>query len=388
MSQQRLGVWLIGARGSIATTAIAGHRAVVDGIAGPTGLVTETWPFAGVPLIDLQDMVFGGHDVSDVPLSERARDLAVDRVLPATLPEQVAAELGEVGTHIRPGARSGAGPGTLARLRADLDTFREEHGLRHVVVVNVASTEPVPPASSIELAADELVRAATAASSDLPASLLYAVAALESRCAYVDFTPSPATRSRGVDELARAHGVPYAGRDGKTGETLLKAALAPMFADRALAVRSWAATNLLGGGDGRTLASPDAAASKLASKSGVVSAVLGDEVEAPVRIDYLADLGEWKTAWDLIAFDGFLGTRMRLQLTWDGCDSALAAPLVLDLARLAGLALERGESGPLGQLGYFFKDPVGTAEHRLAQQFEMLRAWAASSPARQSVSLP
>jgi myo-inositol-1-phosphate synthase len=297
----------------------------------------------------------------------------------------VAAELDEVERAIRPGARPGDGAGTLSRLRADLDAFREDHGLRDVVVVNVASTEPLPPASCVELAADDLARAAAAGSREVPASLLYAIAALQSGCAYVDFTPSPATRARGVDELARDRGLPYAGRDGKTGETLLKAALAPMFADRALAVRSWAATNLLGGGDGRTLARPETAASKLASKSGVISGVLGDDVEAPVRIDYLADLGEWKTAWDMISFEGFLGTRMRMQFIWDGCDSALAAPLVLDLARLAGLALQRGETGPLGQLGYFFKDPVGTSEHRLAQQFEVLRSWA-DSPGCQGVA--
>lgn len=387
MSQQRLGVWLVGARGSVATTAIAGRRAVVDGHARPTGLVSETQPFAGVPLVGLDGMVFGGHDVSDVPLVAGARQLAVGGVLPAALPEQVGAELEEVERAIRPGARAGDGPDTLARLRADLDAFREDHGLRDVVVVNVASTEPLPPVSCVDLAADDLVAAAEAGTCGVPASLLYAIAALQSGCAYVDFTPSPATRARGVDEMARAQGLPYAGRDGKTGETLLKAALAPMFADRALAVRSWAATNLLGGGDGRTLARPENAASKLASKSGVISGVLGDEVEAPVRIEYLADLGEWKTAWDMIGFDGFLGTRMRMQFIWDGCDSALAAPLVLDLARLAGLALQRGESGPLGQLGYFFKDPVGTSEHRLAQQFEVLRSWA-GSPGCQAVPRP
>jgi myo-inositol-1-phosphate synthase len=95
-----------------------------------------------------------------------------------------------------------------------------------------------------------------------------------------------------------------------------------------------------------------------------------------LHIDYVPDLGEWKTAWDHISFEGFLGTRMTLQFTWQGCDSALAAPLVLDLARLTARAHMAGEVGPLGPLAFFFKDPVASSEHRLAQQYEDLRTWA------------
>ena len=86
-------------------------------------------------------------------------------------------------------------------------------------------------------------------------------------------------------------------------------------------------------------------------------------------------MGEWKTAWDHIVFEGFLGVRMKLQFTWEGCDSALAAPLLLDLIRLAALALERGEGGPMVSLAFFFKDPVGTSEHQLHRQYEMLERW-------------
>ena len=95
-----------------------------------------------------------------------------------------------------------------------------------------------------------------------------------------------------------------------------------------------------------------------------------------MRIDCVRDLGEWKTAWDHIAFEGFLGVRMKLQFTWEGCDSALAAPLLLDLARLGALALERGETGFVEELAFFFKDPAGTDEHALDRQFAMLERWA------------
>jgi myo-inositol-1-phosphate synthase len=174
-----------------------------------------------------------------------------------------------------------------------------------------------------------------------------------------------------------ARRLPWAGNDGKTGETLVKAALAPMFASRALLVRSWAGTNLLGGGDGATLADPAAAASKTASKQRSLGELLGYGVDGTTHIDYVPDLGDWKTAWDHVSFEGFLGVRMSLQFTWQGCDSALAAPLVLDLARLVARAHEIGEVGPVGAFGFFFKDPAGTAEHRLAAQYEALRGWAA-----------
>ncbi|GAB3883829.1 hypothetical protein GCM10029964_043840 [Kibdelosporangium lantanae] len=97
---------------------------------------------------------------------------------------------------------------------------------------------------------------------------------------------------------------------------------------------------------------------------------------APLHIDNVANLGERKIAWDHVAFEGFLGAQMSLQFTWDGYDSALAAPLVLDLARLVAAAHADGQSGPLADLAFFFKDPLGTDEHRFAQQTRMLTDWA------------
>ena len=144
---------------------------------------------------------------------------------------------------------------------------------------------------------------------------------------------------------------------------------------RALHVRSWAGMNLLGGGDGEALADPARVQSKLDSKGRLLEEILGYPVEAPVHIEDVRDMGEWKTAWDHIVFEGFLGVRMKLQFVWEGCDSTLAAPLLLDLARLLALALERGESGVISELAYFFKDPAGTREHALHRQYEMLERW-------------
>jgi myo-inositol-1-phosphate synthase len=89
-------------------------------------------------------------------------------------------------------------------------------------------------------------------------------------------------------------------------------------------------------------------------------------------------MGEWKTAWDHVTFEGFLGVRMSAQVTWQGCDSTLAAPLVIDLARLTALAHQRGRSGPLAALAFFFKDPVAATDHRVVAQYDTLQAWAAT----------
>ncbi len=209
----------------------------------------------------------------------------------------------------------------------------------------------------------------------LPASSLYAAAALRAGCSYVNFTPSTGIRHPELAAQAAAAGVPWAGRDGKTGQTLLRAVLAPMFAQRALAVRAWSGANLLGGGDGAALADEAAAAAKNAGKARVLHDTLATVPEGEVHIDDVPAMGEWKTAWDHVAFDGFLGTRMVLQTIWQGCDSALAAPLVLDLARLVARAHERGLSGPLDELGFYFKDPDGPTS-ALSEQYRHLVAFA------------
>ncbi|MFI1206172.1 inositol-3-phosphate synthase [Streptomyces sp. NPDC020802] len=355
VSPSRVGVWLIGARGSVATTAVAGCAAVTAGLRPPTGMVTETDAFHEAGLPALSSLVFGGHDVVDCPLPKRAETLAAGGVLPPDLPSAVAAELVAADREIRTG---GPLPGDtrsedelVEALAHDIRDFARRCGAARTVVVNVASTEPVPTGAA------------------LPASSLYAAAALRAGCPYVNFTPSMGLHHPRLASEAASCGLPYAGRDGKTGQTLLRSVLGPMFAQRALTVRAWSGTNLLGGGDGAALADPAAAAAKNAGKERVLADTLGTIPEGETHIDDVPSLGDWKTAWDHIAFDGFLGTRMVLQTTWQGCDSALAAPLILDLARLVARAHEVGLSGPLSELGFYFKDPVGEGPAALGEQY-------------------
>ncbi|MGA5168657.1 MULTISPECIES: inositol-3-phosphate synthase [Streptomyces] len=359
-----VGVWFVGARGSVATTAVAGCAAVAAGLRPPTGMVTETPPFAASGLPALTSLVFGGHDTAACPLPKRAEELTAAGVLPHGLADAVRGELTAADAEIRPGGPSAGDTRTddalIASFTSDITGFTRRHHLSRTVVINVASTESAPGPDDPRPA---------------PSSL-YAAAALRAGCPYVNFTPSTGLRTTALTEAFAARGLPHAGRDGKTGQTLLRSVLAPMFVQRALSVRAWSGTNLLGGGDGAALADPAAAAAKNAGKERVLTDTLGHTPQGEVHIDDVPALGDWKTAWDHIAFDGFLGSRMVLQTIWQGCDSALAAPLVLDLARLVARAHEAGLSGPLPGLGFYFKDPDG-GPAALADQYAALLAFAA-----------
>ncbi|WP_430790321.1 inositol-3-phosphate synthase [Actinoplanes sp. G11-F43] len=377
-----LGVWLVGGRGSVAVTSIVGAFALRAGLTPPTGCVTELPEFRDAGLAGFGDLVFGGHDPSPVPLIKKAEQLGDSGVVPAALVRAVHDDLAAADAEIRP-VPDGPDQATIAaRLAADLADFQQRHSLDRVVVINVSSTEATPephPAHDSLAALEEALRTGAAV---LPWSALYAYAAFTAGCAFVDFTPSAGARLPALAELARREELPHAGHDGKTGETLLKSVLAPMFAHRNLRVRTWSGMNLLGGGDGATLTDPGANAAKSASKQRVLEETLGYQPQGVVRIDFVEDLGDFKTAWDLISFQGFLGTGMRLEFTWHGCDSALAAPLILDLARLTGAAHAAGRRGPLTDLAFFFKDPLGDGPHGLADQWQALTAFAAGLGAR------
>ncbi len=375
----RVGVWLVGGRGSVATTALTGAAAVAAELAEPTGLVTTNFDQPGLP--GLGDLIFGGHDVVETPLAIRAARLVDEGVLPVGLPQTLGGAIEAAESEQRPGitgreARQEPRP-ALARIVSDLDSFRTRHDLSRIVVVNVSSTEaPVDPHPAHE-DPSALMDALDRGLGVLPPSALYALAAVQTGAGFVDFTPSVGARLPAIEALAEAHEVPLAGSDGKTGETFMKSVLAPALGQRNLKVRSWAGMNILGGGDGAALRDPDRAQSKLDSKGKLLEEILGYPVEAPIHIEDVRDMGEWKTAWDHIVFEGFLGVRMKLQFTWEGCDSALAAPLLLDLMRLMALALERRERGVMANLAFFFKDPAGCTEHSLHRQYEMLERWVA-----------
>ena len=377
MSQ--LAVWIVGAAGHVGTCTLAGWAALRAGLMPPTGLVTVGDPLGALPLAGFDEVAFGGHELRERSLAEAARALVAEGILPAAVVEHpaVAAAIAAAQAELRPGIAGSGGWDELQRIRADLAGFRDRHGAARVVVLNVASTEADPPdvrdAGALPDEPEALL-AAVQGGRRLPASSVYAAAALDLGMAYVNFTPSTGADLPGLDALARARGAVHAGADGKTGQTLVKTVLAPMFAVRRLRVQSWVSHNILGNEDGRALDDPGRRAAKQRSKAAPLAAILGYAPESRVGIDYVPSYGDWKLAWDRIVFEGFGGAQMSLELTWRGSDTALAAPLCIDLIRLVELAQRRGERGALHHLALFFKSPLGTAEHRLERQWQTLLA--------------
>jgi len=396
MAARRVGVWLIGAKGGVATTMMTGLAALRRGAIDPVGLLTETAPFAGLSLVAFDDLVVGGHDIRSGRLGDEARRMwSESRAIPPDLIDGAAAFFAEVEPRLRPGTLVASGDrirsladasaaalvetprAAIARIRHDLEEFASAQRLDHVVVVNVASTEPPPTLpiprdfTDLEPLLDDPDRC------PLPSSSLYFLAAAEAGASYINFTPSTGATPACLQAVARDRGVAHAGCDGKTGETLLKSVLAPMFAARNLQVMSWVGHNIFGNMDGKVLDDPRNKAAKVKSKDHLLAAILGYPPQTHVSIEYIESLGDWKTAWDHVHFRGFLGTPMTLQFTWQGCDSILAAPLVLDLVRLVERAQRSGECGPLEWLACFFKSPIGVSEQSFAAQVTMLMEWVA-----------
>ena len=389
VSGKGTGLWLVGGRGSVATTAAVGITALSRNLAGPTGLTTASEEFADVPLAAFGDIVIGGHDVGTTPLAEKALALSAAGMIDGALVAAVSDDLTAIDPNILPVPTAATQQGEIEKRAQDILDFQAKYDLARVVVIDVSSTEPLPAYRS-EFEDRALLEASLAKPGEkvLPPSSIGALAAVHAGAAYACFTPSTSLNLPVLWQWATDAGIPFAGQDGKTGETLLRTVLAPMFTSRGMKVRSWAGTNLLGGGDGSTLADPEAVRSKLASKNRGLHALLGNDVVAPLHIDNVPDLGDIKTAWDHVSAEGFLGSRVILQTTWSAYDSMLAAPLVIDLARLLSLAQASGESGPMGALGCFFKDPWGSDIHAFAEQSKVLTEWAQAVAARLPVGTP
>lgn len=398
MPSPRIGIWFIGARGGVAATAIVGLAALQKGLIDSVGLVSSLPQFASLDLAGWSSFVVGGHEIREGTLNESLERLHTEsRVIDSAIVAACRDELAAIDSRIRPGSLASCGPtigglagksmdsfaaeapaATIERVKDDLRNFQHETKVDRVVVVNVASTEPAGDHSQLPERWDQLAKLLKdKTTSPLPASSLYAIAALDLGLAYVNFTPSLGASPAAIQELATLRGTCHAGQDGKTGETLLKSVLAPMFAARNLEVLSWVGHNIFGNLDGLVLDDPANKAAKVQNKDQLVKSILGYDPQTLVSIEYIRSLGDWKTAWDHIHFKGFLGTPMTLQLTWQGCDSLLAAPLVLDLVRFVELSRRGKEVGVLAHLGSFFKRPLGLEEHDFSRQFSLLCDWAA-----------
>lgn len=400
MARPKLGLWLIGAKGGVATSVTVGLCALRRGLADATGLVSALPQFAGLDFADWNDFTIGGHEIRETTLFAEAMQLVRgNHALDGDLVAKLKGDLDKLDKNTRPGTLVNVGAtiegladptlrkvkesprAAIERFQADFQEFNKKNKLDQLIVLNLASTEPAPD-EELPAKWKDLSKLLDKKNCPLPASSLYAIAALDLGLPYINFTPSLGSAPPAIDELARERGTCHMGHDGKTGETLLKSVLGPMFAARNLQVMSWVGHNIFGNLDGKVLDDPANKRTKVRSKDRLLHQILGYSPQTLVTIEYIASLGDWKTAWDHVHFKGFLGTPMTLQFTWQGCDSLLAAPLVLDLVRFTELAHRRGERGLLTFLASFFKSPLGTTEHDFVRQFQMLQKWAAESPAK------
>lgn len=390
---RKTGIWAIGALGDISTCAIVGVEAIKEGLTSTCGMVTELDFFREMELVPIAGIVFGGYDIRKSNIYQSAIAFAKQNgVLNEALIEKLRENLFDVSANIKNGLTLNCGDavrklnnvrldfdslplqGIVETIQRDIAEFKEKHGLDNVVVINLASAEEFRETNGWSDDPERLREIIRDDKRDiLPASVLYAYAAVDGGYPYINFTSSLGSSCKAIDAIAREKGVPHMGKDGKTGETLVKSVLAPMFYARNLKVMSWESHNILGNRDGMILDSPKNKIMKLNDKNELLPAILkDDEVNSHVRIDYVPSLGDWKTAWDFIHFMGFMNTKMSLQFTWQGADSLLAAPLAIDLARLADDARLRGEKGALPHLSSFFKSPYGVEEHGFAAQFDTL----------------
>ena len=397
-SSEPVGLWLVGARGSIGSTVALGLMALRRGLIPPVGLATELDPLCRLGFAAFDQLVLGGCDVRRTKVADGVRELVDEGVVSAAVAAACAADLAELDERLCAGffgegdadlsalrsatedrevaRRTALAPRErIAAVREDLDRFRSEHGLSRLVVVNVASTES-PPAGDDDWQTTAGFEAALDSGRALPASCLYARAAFEAGAGFVNFTPSLGASIPALREQASRQGLPHCGSDGKTGETLVKTTLAPMFANRALRVLSWQGYNMLGNRDGAVLENPEHKRAKVVGKDEALRSLLPNpDLHSFVGIDYVPSLGDWKTAFDLIHFEGFLGARMNLQFTWTGSDSALAAPLILDLVRFTERELRLGRGGVQKHLAAYFKSPLDGSTHDFHRQFSELQAW-------------
>ncbi len=385
-------IWYIGAYGIVSTTAMLGGKLIERGSMSTTGLVSELPQFEGIGRYAPLEFEFGGHEIRRVENAYAAslQHWELNRHCELEQREKVREDLESIkaakGTAINCGSGVQA-LGELDVLENEVQTLSEiverlERDVKRfadgeTVMINSASTEPIIRQSEkyhgtldgfekmIEEDAKEYASA----------SMLYAYVALKNGIPYGNFTPSVGSSLPALKELAIEKKVPHAGNDGKTGETLVKTTLAPMFAYRNLKVLGWMSYNILVDLDGLVLSHKENKESKVISKDKVLEKIYGYSPFSITQIEYFPSLADNKTAFDFIHFEGFLGRKMKFYFIWDAIDAIVAAPLTIDIARFLLFAKKKGVYGVVKELGFFFKSPMETNNVNTHSQFEELVRW-------------
>ena len=410
--------------GAVASTFVAGVIAARRGLTAPIGSISQMAHIRlgtrtegrnpaireFVPLAGLDDLAFGGWDPLSANVMEAARTCGVleERDLGS-----ISAELESViamdavfdqrwvsrldGVRVKAPASKWDQAQSLIE---DIETFRQRQGCDRLVMVWCGSTEAFSEPSSVHESVESFEAGLRADDDAIAPSQIYAYAALQSEVPFANGAPNLTVDLPCMEKLARLRGVPIAGKDFKTGQTLMKTMIAPGLKARMLGLRGWYSTNILGNRDGEVLDAPENFKSKEVSKLGVLDTILQpdlypdlyDDIHHVVRINYYPPRGDNKEGWDNIDIFGWLGYPMQVKVDFLCRDSILAAPIVLDLALFMDLAARAGESGVQEWLSFYFKAPhaAGDAgvEHDLfIQQTKLkntLREWMGEAPVTHS----
>ncbi len=332
-----------------------------------------------VPLASLDDIVFGGWDPISANALEAARTCGVleERdlapisgelegvvAMDAVFDQRWVSKL--EGTRVKTGSLWEQAEALID----DIERFRVDNGCDRLVAVWCGSTEAYREPSAVHETVASFEAGLKADDPEIAPSQVYAYALIQSGVPIANGAPNLSVDLPCMIELAEARGVPIAGKDFKTGQTLMKTILAPGFKSRMLGMRGWYSTNILGNRDGEVLDDPENFKSKEVSKLGVLDTILQPEVypelygniDHVVRINYYPPRGDNKEGWDNIDIFGWLGYPMQIKVDFLCRDSILAAPIVLDLALFMDLAHRAGESGVQEWLSFYLKAPQAAGE--------------------------
>jgi myo-inositol-1-phosphate synthase len=384
----KLGV-LIPGLGAVATTLIAGVEAVKKNLASPVGSLTQMghirlgkktenrYPKIKdfVPLADLNDIVFGGWDIYSDSVFEAALQAkvlepmmvhALKEELTAIQPMKAVFDRSYVpnltGEHVKQAATKA----DLARaVMDDMENFREANDCSRLVLVWCGSTEKYMTATAVHETLEAFEAGLQNNDPAIAPSMIYAYAAIKLGVPFMNGAPNLTCDIPALEELARQTGTPIGGKDFKTGQTFMKTVVAAALQARALGVKGWFSSNILGNRDGYVLDNPDNFKTKEVSKMGVLEDILQPDVDPElygdiyhkIRINYYPPHGDNKESWDNIDIFGWLGYSMQIKINFLCRDSILAAPLVLDLALFSDLAKRAGLSGIQEWLSFYFKSP-------------------------------
>jgi myo-inositol-1-phosphate synthase len=385
----KLGVLLVGL-GAVASTFLAGVEHLRRGTAQPFGSLTQMGTIRlgkrtddrmplikeFVPLADLNDLVFGAWD----PIDDNAYEAAIrcgvlDRhehiepiadflksikPMPAAFDQYYVKRLSGTNVKSAPSKMD-----LVEQIRQDIRDFKAKNNCDRLVLVWAASTEIFMEEQASHLNLEAFEAALETSDESIAPSMLYAYAALMEGVPFANGAPNLTVDVPAIVKLAMDRGLPICGKDFKTGQTLLKTALAPMFKARMLGINGWYSTNILGNRDGEVLDDPESFKTKEESKLGVLEHILQPELYPglyadlyhKVRINYYPPRGDNKEGWDNIDIFGWLGYPMQIKVDFLCRDSILAAPIVLDLALFLDLAHRAGLKGIQEWLSFYFKSP-------------------------------